>query len=139
MSKFIKIVLILYVIYYTIMVLFDLFIKKNTNSQKEDDGEKFLIEEFKTENVQITDEERAIEENLEKQKKLANIPDEEGEDENQDNDEQFQDKEITQLEKELAQEEGVQTGPIECQGMTIDEMKALVASEGNDFMNFINN
>ena len=139
MSKFIKIVLILYVFYYTIMVLFDLFIKKGTNNQKEDDGEKFQIEDFKTEDVLMTDEELVIEKNLEKQKEAANIPDEENEDNNSDGDEQFRNKEIKQLEKELAQEEGVQTGPIECQGMTIDEMKALVASEGNDFMNFINN
>lgn len=124
MGKFIKIVIILYVIYYVVMVLFDLFVKKSVAVKGDGDGMDFDIEGFQTEEVGMTEEELAIEEKLKKQETTFD-------------DEADDDEEEPEAVTQDQQSEGVQFGQIEDQGFTVDEFNALLQESQHDGMDFM--
>lgn len=124
MGNFIKLVIILYVIYYGVMVIFDMFIKKSVAVKGADDGMDFDIEGFQTQEVAMTDEELAIEEKLKKQE---NTFEDEAEDDEEEPEPVTQDQ----------QGEGVQFGQIEDQGFTVDEFNALLQESHHDTMDFM--
>lgn len=132
MGKFITIVLILYVVYYVLMILFDLFIKKAPLSKEQNDGENFQIEDFPTEDVSLTDEEIAIEEELAQKREQMNKPDEEND---ESGDGEISEGELRDLHQELNREEGVQYGEVESQGINIDQLKELAEKVAKNTMN----
>lgn len=122
MGKFIKIVLIIYVIYYAVMIIFDLFIKKSNRKKDSDDGIQLDIEGFHTEDVDMTDEEIAIEKKLEEEKKS------------------FDDDDDDYEEPEPVKQDGIEM-EVESQGFTTDEFKKLLGEthdEGNSFISRLN-
>lgn len=123
MGKFIKIVLIIYVIYYAAMIIFDLFIKKSIGTKKNDDEMNLQIEGFQTQNVEMTEEELAIEERLQQEEKR--FEDEEDEDDE---------------EPEPVNEDSVEM-EVDGQGFTMDkfsEVMEAVHHESENFMTLIN-
>lgn len=124
MGKFIKIVVIIYIIYYALMFLFDLFIKKSKGAKTKDDGMVLNIEGFQTEEVTMTDEELAIEKKLQHDKDSFDDEEEDGGEE----------PEPVSYED---QSEGIEIGEIETQGFTVDELAVMMAevhNESSDFM-----
>lgn len=121
MGKFIKIVLIIYVIYYAAMIIFDLFIKKSSGRKKSEEDLDLEIEGFQTENVEMTEEELAIEKGLEKEKNT------------------FEDEEDDSEEPEPIEEDGVKMD-VEGQGFTMDDFSKVMSEvhhESGEFMNLI--
>ena len=117
MGKFIKIVLVIYVIYYAVMIIFDLFIKKNRNGNAVEEGVQFDIEGFQTEDVEMTEDEKRIEQELEKRKNTFEDEDDE--------------------EPEPITQEGIEM-EVEGQGFTVDEFSKMLSEahhESGDFMN----
>lgn len=118
MGKFIKIVLIIYVIYYAVMIIFDLFIKKSIGKNKENDGINLQIEGFETKNVDMTEEELAIEKKLEQDKIL--------EEETGDNEDDEEPEE-----SEPVKQEGIEM-ELESQGFTIDQFSKVLSPKAKD-------
>lgn len=117
MGKFIKIVLVIYVIYYAVMIIFDLFIKKNRNGNAVEEGVQFDIEGFQTEDVEMTEDEMRVEQELEKRKNTFEDEDDE--------------------EPEPITQEGIEM-EVEGQGFTVDEFSKMLSEahhESGDFMN----
>lgn len=122
MGKFITIVLVIYVVYYLLMILFDLFIKKNNTKRGGDDGETFDVDGFQTQDVGMTEEELAIEEKLQKDEAVFD-----------DEDDQDDTGGVPQDE----QEESILFGQVETQGFTIDEMNQLFQESKRDGVGFM--
>lgn len=120
MSKFVRIVLFIYIIYYIVMIVFDLFIKKSIGDKKTESATKLEIEGFQTEDVEITEEDIEIEEKLREKEN-----------------DQFEDEE----DPEPVNQQEIQF-EVEGQGFTLDEFAQVmtqVHNEGISFMDRIEN